>query len=91
MASLLLTFVGVLGAVAYVAAFVLLQTGRIKGDSIAYSALNVLGAVFVLLSLFAEWSTAAFVNNVVWGLIALYGLRPRKRPVLEPETLRAAA
>jgi hypothetical protein len=35
---------------------------------------NLLGAGFILVSLMADWNLAAFVVEVFWVLISLYGL-----------------
>ncbi len=77
-ATAVFTGVGLCGAALYLAAFILLQTKRLEGDSFAYCLLNVLGALFVLVSLCAEWSTPTAINNTIWLVIATYGMRPRR-------------
>lgn len=77
-AAAVLTGVGLCGAAMYLAAFILLQTKRIEGDSLVYCGLNVAGALLVLISLCAEWSTPTAINNTIWLVIATYGMRPRR-------------
>jgi len=65
---------GLVGVVAILAAYTLLQTGRMAATSLAYSALNAVGALLVLVSLWFDFNLSAAVVEGAWLLISLYGL-----------------
>ena len=66
--------VGSLGALLIVAAYLLLQTGRLAVESLRYSLVNALGAAGILISLVYEFNLGAFVIELFWLLISLYGI-----------------
>jgi hypothetical protein len=51
-----------------------LQTGRVASDSIRFSAVNGIGALLILVSLTQSFNLSAFVIEVAWLLISVYGL-----------------
>ena len=66
--------VGMLGTITVVAAYVLLQTGKLASDSLSFNLLNLLGAVLLLLSLLVHFNLASLVIEVFWIGASLYGL-----------------
>jgi hypothetical protein len=69
--------VGGIGVAAIVVTYLLLQTGRLEGRSRSFSALNALGAALVLVSLLYRFNLSAFLVELFWLLISIYGLLRR--------------
>jgi hypothetical protein len=67
-------WVGILGTLMVLAAFFLLQAGKIHGNRLAYQLLNLLGAVGVLLSLQGKFNIAVFMLEAAWVAISVYGI-----------------
>lgn len=86
LASPLLTwasdFIGCLGTLIILIVYAFLQMGRLESSSLAYSLLNVVGAILILSSLLFSWNLAAVLMEISWVIISLYGtlkaLRPQK-------------
>ena len=66
--------VGNVGVLLMVIAYLLLQMRKISGTAVSYLALNIIGAVFVIISLTLRFNLSAFLMEVFWLLISLYGL-----------------
>jgi hypothetical protein len=66
--------IGSTGVATIILTYVLLQTGRIKSESLIYSALNGLGAGLIAFSLLYSFNLSAFIVEVLWVLISLYGI-----------------
>lgn len=66
--------IGSLGVVAIVAAYFLLQVGRLDPRAPLYSWLNLAGAVMILISLYHEFDFSAAAMEAFWVLISLVGL-----------------
>jgi len=71
---LLFNAVGDVGMVCFLGAYFLLQRGRMSVDSYAYSAVNLLGSVLLMISLLHDWNMPAFLLEVAWAVISTYGL-----------------
>ena len=72
-------FVGMAGIVFVLAAYFLLQAGKLHGASIGYQLANLFGAVFILVSIFGSPAPIAevitpFLMQIAWIAISLYGL-----------------
>lgn len=65
---------GLVGAMLYIVAYALLQYRRNFARTYAYTIINLVATLFLLTSLSEKWNIAAFVGNVFWFLISLYGL-----------------
>ena len=65
---------GTLGVVVIVLAYFLLQTGRMRREQLAYSVMNGVGAVLILISLYYTFNFPSFVVEFFWLLISLYGI-----------------
>jgi hypothetical protein len=66
--------VGSIGVGVIIFTYVLLQTGRLKSESLVYSALNAGGASLIIISLIYNFNFSAFVVEFFWVLISLYGI-----------------
>lgn len=71
--------VGVLGFLTYLFAFGSVQLGLLDGNSTTYSLFNVLAALFVAISLTAEFNLASALIQGSWIIIGLTGLALRAR------------
>ncbi len=67
-------FVGNVGVLTILGTYLALQTGRLDSKSVAYSALNGIGAGAIAVSLLFEFNLSAFVIEVAWVVVSLYGL-----------------
>ena len=65
---------GNVGVVMMVIAYLLLQLEKLSGSSVSYLLLNAAGAVLVILSLIFHFNLSAFLMEVFWLLISLFGL-----------------
>lgn len=66
--------VGLIGVGILLAAYFLLQCGKISTSGILFSGANTLGAVFILFSLFYSWNLSSVVIETAWLFISLFGL-----------------
>jgi hypothetical protein len=71
---------GLLGLLAILLAYGLLQAGRLQGNALGYQLLNACGALAVLVSLLYAFNLSAFVMQAAWLAVSIYGIaRGRKR------------
>ena len=54
-------FVGFIGAIILMVAFLLLQLGRLSSNAIAYSVMNAVGASLIVFSLLFDFNLSAFI------------------------------
>lgn len=66
--------VGAAGVFLIVVAYLLLQLGKMQGQSLAYSASNAVGAGLILFSLYFEFNASAALIEAFWLLISLFGV-----------------
>ncbi len=66
--------VGSIGVFLVLAAYLLLQTERLRSDSFWFSFYNALGSGLILVSLTQAFNFSAFVIEVCWILISLFGM-----------------
>lgn len=66
--------VGLGGTLAILAAFFLLQAGRLAGDSLRYQLLNLFGAAAILVSLWEAFNLSVFLLELAWVGVSLYGI-----------------
>lgn len=76
--------VGLIGVAITLLAYFLLNIHKIKASSFMYPFLNALGSLMILFSIHYAWNIAAWVMEVCWLLVSLYGvfgyfLRQRKK------------
>ncbi len=65
---------GVFGVIAVIFAYFLLSIERMQANRWPYSLINFIGAVLIAWSLLDEWNLSAFLMEVSWAVISLYGL-----------------
>ena len=66
---------GYIGVLLVLSAFFLLQAHRLHGNGLAYQLMNILGAAGVMLSLlFGGFNWSAFLMQVAWLLIGIFGV-----------------
>lgn len=73
-ATLLFDIVGTVGVVLILAAYFLVQNGRITADMLVYPLLNLAGALLLLISLMWSWNTPSVIIELCWITISLYGI-----------------
>ena len=67
-------FLGNVGVLLILLSYLLLQMKKIKSQSMYYSLMNAAGALLILVSLCFNFNLSAFVMEIFWLLISLYGL-----------------
>lgn len=67
-------FVGNVGVVLMLFAYLLLQVGRLRINDLSYLLLNTIGASVVLISLLYSFNLSAFLVEAFWLLISIFGL-----------------
>jgi hypothetical protein len=77
-----LDFVGNLGVLTLVVAYLMLQLNRLN-NGLLYSVLNAVGAGLIVISLFGNFNLSAFIIEVFWVLISFVGIfrHLKTRPV----------
>ena len=74
---------GLVGVFLVLAAYLLLQLEKVSATNLPYLIANGLGSFLILLSLIREFNLSAFVIEIAWLMISLYGLMrclKRRRP-----------
>ncbi len=66
--------IGCMGTIIVLAAYALLQMGKLKSNGVLFSFLNFMAAFMILISLFYTWNLAAFVMEFAWMVISAYGM-----------------
>ena len=67
-------WVGLVGTLMVLAAYFLLQAGRLHGNGMLYQLLNLFGAAGVLASLYGKFNVSVLLLMTVWIVITVYGL-----------------
>jgi hypothetical protein len=72
--------IGLIGVVAYLSAYGLLQLGMLKVEDGRYALLNALGALLILYSLIFDFNLASFITQAAWLVLTAIGyIRSRIR------------
>jgi multidrug transporter EmrE-like cation transporter len=72
--------VGLIGVVAYVSAYGLLQLRRLKVEDGCYALLNGIGALAILYSLIFNFNLPSFITQTAWLIFTIIGyVRSRSR------------
>lgn len=77
--DILFNLIGLSGMALFLGAFLLLQQEKLRADDYPYLLMNLAGAVLIMASLVHDWNLPAFLLEVAWGAISLYGLIKRLR------------
>ena len=67
-------FLGNIGATLIIIMYLMLQMKKVTSDSLVYSTLNAVGAGLIILSLLIDFNLSAFIIELFWLLISLYGI-----------------
>ena len=67
-------WIGIAGTLMVLAAFFLLQAGRLTGTGLVYQLLNLFGAGGVLVSLVGQFNVSVFLLEAAWVAISAYGI-----------------
>ena len=70
----LLDFLGNVGVVILMVAYLMLQLNKLRSQDLAYSLLNAIGASLIVLSLLVNFNLSALVMEVFWVLISFVGI-----------------
>jgi hypothetical protein len=70
----LANYIGLVGVVLLLIAYLFLSTGRWVSDSLTYQMYNLIGAVLILYSLCFHWNLSSFVIEIAWVAISLIGI-----------------
>lgn len=65
---------GTVGVALIILTYVLLQVERIRSKQLAYSLLNAVGALLILVSLYYNFNFPAFIVEFFWLLSSLFGI-----------------
>ncbi|MEQ1605480.1 MAG: hypothetical protein ABL999_11495 [Pyrinomonadaceae bacterium] len=65
---------GTFGVAVIIITYVLLQSGRLRSEQLAYSLLNAAGASLIIVSLYFNFNFPAFIVEFFWLLISLFGI-----------------
>lgn len=92
----LATAVGLVGAVAYLAGYALIQMRVLSIDDGRYAALNVLGGVALIYSLLWNFNLGSLLTQVAWLIFTVVGYfhsrhQRKKTTMTPPVDIQAAA
>lgn len=65
---------GLLGVSLILFAYFLLQIGRVRGDALMHQLLNAAGALLLLISLFYAFNLSAFLMELAWFAVSIFGM-----------------
>jgi hypothetical protein len=72
--------VGLVGMIITLIAYFLLQAQKLHGNGLVYQLMNAVGALGVALSLlFGTFNLPAFLLEVIWLVISIYGIVVARR------------
>lgn len=79
--------IGILGVILTLIAYYLLNVGKLHSESLVYLLLNLIGSVFLLVSLIFHWNLSSVCIEVAWISISLIGIyraiRARNNAVID--------
>jgi hypothetical protein len=81
-ATLNVNIIGWLGSAAVILAYVLISMNRLKGDSIAYQMLNLIGGAFLAINTLYLGAYPSTFVNLIWIGIALIALTRARRKII---------
>ena len=77
----LITTLGLLAPVCFLYAYYQISRGRWQSTQLRFHLLNLLGALFILVSLMAQWNLPICILEGCWASISLYGIAKALRRV----------
>lgn len=73
-ATLAINLIGWIGSAAVILAYILVSLNRLRGDSVAYQLLNLVGGIFLIANTIFWGAYPSTFVNFVWVCIALFAL-----------------
>ena len=67
-------YVGFVGTAMIIGAYLLLQLKRLSSDGLSFSLLNGVGALLIIYSLIFKFNFPAFIVEVFWVGISIFGI-----------------
>jgi hypothetical protein len=87
---MLFDVIGMLGVSMILTTYTLVQLDHIDVRNISYSLLNALGAGLILVSLTVDFNLSAFVIEICWLFISIFGIyssfRKRSGDLIPPQS-----
>jgi len=80
--ELLANIVGMSGTILVVGSYFLMQLNKLEPKGFMFNFINLLGAIFLLLSLLVHFNLASFVIEIFWiaaSVIGIYNYWKKKR------------
>ena len=80
--ELLANIIGMIGTLLVVGSYFLMQLNKLDPKGVRFNVINLLGAIFLLLSLLVHFNLASFVIELFWiaaSLIGIYNYFREKR------------
>jgi len=77
--NLVINIVGWTGGAMVLLAYFLVSTGKVKGDSVFYQLLNLVGSALIIVNSFHFGAFPSVAVNGVWILIAVFALFHSRR------------
>jgi hypothetical protein len=65
---------GFAGVTAMVYSYIRVQLKREYVKTLTYSVGNLIGAIFLSISLYYNWNLPSLISNVIWGFVSAYGV-----------------
>jgi hypothetical protein len=81
--DLLANIIGMVGTLFVVGSYFLMQLNKLDPKGLRFNLINLLGAIFLLLSLFVHFNLASFVIELFWiaaSILGIYKHRQKKPP-----------
>jgi paired small multidrug resistance pump len=72
-------YVGFLGVGFVLGSYLCLQMGKLAADSAFYQLANIIGSLFILVSLYYEPNKSSITIQITWILISVFGLVRSRR------------
>ena len=66
--------VGLAGVILILIAYFLLVMDKIDSHTYLYTILNLVGSLMIMYSLLYAWNLSAFVMELAWAAVSLYGI-----------------
>lgn len=88
MNKILIDIFGWSGVVALLAAYILVSTRKLEGDSVPYQALNLGGSALLIVNSFYFGALPSVGVNAVWICIAIFALLRKQRSLQKAKTIK---
>jgi hypothetical protein len=74
MAAWIYNIIGLSGVMIILTAYLLLHMNKLEAKTFNYSLLNLIGSIAIMFTFIYAWNFAAFVIEVAWSAISLFGV-----------------